>query len=89
MSVLYNLIRDGVDDCAQGVKWILIRGGSMLSVYVHDNGDVLTERANDSRRSKPLPAEMLVGIYNKRCKQVDIADDLHCRLQELLREEAA
>ncbi len=79
----YNLILEGVEECAAGITIRLIRSGAYLSVYVRDGGYVLTERVNDDR------PEMVVGTYNKRCKLMDIVDDLRFRLQELLREDAA
>ena len=79
----WNLRRDGIAACANMVKLRLTATGGVLSVYVRESGDVVTERTNDPRRSHPLPAEWLAGVYTKRAQCDDIAEDLQARALEM------
>jgi hypothetical protein len=78
-----NVLRDGVEVCAEVIRLRLVARRMALDVSVDDRGNVRTEGAHDSRRSVALPEGWLVGRYTKRATLEDLAVDLHARIKEI------
>jgi hypothetical protein len=78
-----NVLRDGVEVCAEVIRLRLVARRMALDVSVDDRGNVRTEGAHDSRRSVALPEGWLVGRYTKRATLEDLAVDLHARIEEI------
>lgn len=79
----YNILQHEIEDVAEGIKLRMLASKAPMTVYVRDDGGVLTDRTHDSRRTHDLPAGWLVGCYTPKAKCDDLEDDLVMRLAEL------
>jgi hypothetical protein len=80
----WNVVRDGADACAEVIKLRLIGSGyKKMDVTVDDEGFMRSDRVEDNKRLKDLPAHWLVGRYTRSALCVDIETDLRMRLMEL------
>lgn len=80
----YNLIEDGIDECADYVLRTLRRKGILFNVYVDRSGGVRVRPAVDREDTHERPAEEFVCAYRKATACIEyIREDLAYKLAHM------
>ena len=80
----YNLIHDGLDECADYVLRTLRRKGILFNVYVDRSGGVRVRPASDREDTHERPAEEFVCSYRKATACIEyIREDLAYKLAHM------
>lgn len=77
-----NILVGNTNFIATEIKARVSRNKRIMAVYVQPDGRILVDRADDSKRSRDLPPEDLLGCYGSKATIRNIEEDLEFKLKE-------
>lgn len=81
-----NILSCDVEDVAEAIKLRILARVSQWHVYVNDDGGVIMDGHQSTRRPHNIDSAWMIGVYTNKTPCAVIEDDLKERLREIQRQ---